>query len=721
MSFPGLVLLLLAICGAQAFGFQRPPGRLDLPPRVPSGALARFLNPAQAQAAATPGLFFIGPYGTPDRAAAPSWLYNPAGEGRGGGSFARRIEVPVKGKFMVAGMIVELPSPVTGDTVVFPEILLAREAEDRGPDLSRVLARKLNVSPDSGSGVLVAYLLEDNLLLQGPANLFIILRFPGSDSQSVTVMLDTDRDAGLFPGTSFISGPDDRFLGFEQAAEAVRYNFFGFETLVPPGLAGSQPAFGLVVYAGEQAVPADRPQVKEIAAGQGGSLRARLTLPQFYADGRALPSTLSRVRVTHLAGRSFTDSLIADLTVGSGGWVEILGLEPRPYLLRFAALTAEGAPGLAGGAYYVLPVDPGEPNDSREQATPLSWRDSTGRLLDEIDPPAGSIQNVSDFDFFSLNLSAGDSLVAGFPGLAGSWSTLDPVLSLLDSSGAVLAHAEGPEATASLRAVRSGRYYILVNDRALFSGVTFKDGLSRIYSLRARRLNRRGDVDGNGRVDYRDAFLVFFLTRGILDTLAFTPAQRLAADYDGDGVVLGDLEDFVGVLRAAGTVPSRDPENPPKTGLTGQAAATALAGARTWRLEFGDGSAVRLSLDRKPLLEVPGPEAASLLDLLPQAQGASLPVPVDESISLEQNSPNPFNPSTTIYFRLAGRTPVSLEVFDLRGRLLRTLFSGELDQGRHGVYWDGSDSRGRKAASGVYFYRLRAGGQVLTRKMLLVK
>jgi FlgD Ig-like domain len=93
-------------------------------------------------------------------------------------------------------------------------------------------------------------------------------------------------------------------------------------------------------------------------------------------------------------------------------------------------------------------------------------------------------------------------------------------------------------------------------------------------------------------------------------------------------------------------------------------------------------------------------------------------------MSLYQNVPNPFNPSTTISFDLgdeAGLFPVDLDIYDLRGRLVAGIFSGSLEAGFYSFIWDGKDSRGRPVASGVYFYRLKAGAQVAVRKMIMIK
>ncbi len=95
--------------------------------------------------------------------------------------------------------------------------------------------------------------------------------------------------------------------------------------------------------------------------------------------------------------------------------------------------------------------------------------------------------------------------------------------------------------------------------------------------------------------------------------------------------------------------------------------------------------------------------------------------PARSLTTLGQNYPNPFNPTTTITFRLGSVADVTLEVFDVRGALVRTLISGRRTAGPHRVDWNGVDNNGRIVASGVYYYRLRGGGDDVTRKMVLLK
>ena len=96
---------------------------------------------------------------------------------------------------------------------------------------------------------------------------------------------------------------------------------------------------------------------------------------------------------------------------------------------------------------------------------------------------------------------------------------------------------------------------------------------------------------------------------------------------------------------------------------------------------------------------------------------------------LSQNSPNPFNPSTRINYFLSIPSELTLNIFDLRGRLVRTLIEGEVSAGDHAIVWDGLDGRGQPTSAGMYFYRLSmetsrsqlTPGNTITRKMILLR
>lgn len=89
--------------------------------------------------------------------------------------------------------------------------------------------------------------------------------------------------------------------------------------------------------------------------------------------------------------------------------------------------------------------------------------------------------------------------------------------------------------------------------------------------------------------------------------------------------------------------------------------------------------------------------------------------------SLEQNLPNPFNPTTTIRYSLPNRGHVSLRVYDATGAHVATLVEGVQSEGPHSTRWNGLNADGREAASGVYFYRLSINGSECSKKMVLLR
>jgi hypothetical protein len=101
--------------------------------------------------------------------------------------------------------------------------------------------------------------------------------------------------------------------------------------------------------------------------------------------------------------------------------------------------------------------------------------------------------------------------------------------------------------------------------------------------------------------------------------------------------------------------------------------------------------------------------------------GELVPVPVQNNqtvnkFELSQNYPNPFNPNTTISFILAYNQNVSIKVYDIDGKLIKTLVNKKLSKGNHSVVFDGSN-----LSSGIYFYQFKTDSLTETKKMILVK
>ena len=94
---------------------------------------------------------------------------------------------------------------------------------------------------------------------------------------------------------------------------------------------------------------------------------------------------------------------------------------------------------------------------------------------------------------------------------------------------------------------------------------------------------------------------------------------------------------------------------------------------------------------------------------------------IPNKISLDQNFPNPFNPATAFQYNLAESGIIELTITDIIGRKVTTLISGYQRSGNHNVLWTGKDSNGNQVPSGIYFYNLKSGSNIITKKMTLSK
>jgi hypothetical protein len=104
-------------------------------------------------------------------------------------------------------------------------------------------------------------------------------------------------------------------------------------------------------------------------------------------------------------------------------------------------------------------------------------------------------------------------------------------------------------------------------------------------------------------------------------------------------------------------------------------------------------------------------------------EALALKVQLPKAFALSQNFPNPFNPSTTVAFDIpeGKEVNVRLNVYNMRGQLIRTLVNEVKSEGSYQIQWDGTDNHGRRVSSGVYFYRITTGEFSQTRKMVILK
>ena len=108
-------------------------------------------------------------------------------------------------------------------------------------------------------------------------------------------------------------------------------------------------------------------------------------------------------------------------------------------------------------------------------------------------------------------------------------------------------------------------------------------------------------------------------------------------------------------------------------------------------------------------------------EILAQASTTVNILNIPENYALHQNYPNPFNPTTTIAYDLPEDAFITLEIYDILGRRVRTLINSQIEAGYQKIIWDGRNDYGLELSSGFYFYRINAGNFNKTQKMVLLK
>ncbi|MEA1996872.1 MAG: DUF362 domain-containing protein [Gemmatimonadota bacterium] len=212
------------------------------------------------------------------------------------------------------------------------------------------------------------------------------------------------------------------------------------------------------------------------------------------------------------------------------------------------------------------------------------------------------------------------------------------------------------------------------------------------------------DIDGNGQVN-------------IVDVIKFLLDIREESDapgYDRNGDGIGNLPDAVALMLdiLRGDCPEQQVSS-----LASAAEALDIFD-RAKGLSRDDIQYVTKVLAQMNLTSEQ--EAAFRIALYGKPGKPALP----KSFSLAQNSPNPFNPATTISYSVPGHPAacnVSIKVYNLRGVFICTLVDAMRVPGAYSVFWNGMDQAGRRVPSGVYLYSMQAGEFVQTRKMVLLK
>ncbi len=205
-----------------------------------------------------------------------------------------------------------------------------------------------------------------------------------------------------------------------------------------------------------------------------------------------------------------------------------------------------------------------------------------------------------------------------------------------------------------------------------------------------------GDVSGDGIVTAYDASLVLKYIVGLTE---LSVEQKQVADVTDDGTITA-LDAALILQYSVGLITEFPNQGAPML--------TVIDENQLLTKIIGELENISLTKEQKHVLE-------QLRRQIKPKQTVLLP-----------NYPNPFNPETWLPFKLVDDSPVTIQIYNAKGQLIRTIALGNRNAGIYttkakSAYWDGRSSNGEKVASGVYFYRLQAGDFSATRRMVIVK
>ena len=271
---------------------------------------------------------------------------------------------------------------------------------------------------------------------------------------------------------------------------------------------------------------------------------------------------------------------------------------------------------------------------------------------------------------------------------------------------------------------------LVYGDVSMVDGVTVDDAsliLQEVVGHAVALDEAVADVSDNGAISAYDAALVLYKVVNPAYTFPCEAPGPLRPAADGERLVRfeksGDVwsllvNDAGGIAAGSFTVVLPD----------GAAADVSGAGLVVARQE---GSVLEVAFARIPsdegaLFEIRGLTCCAPAIMAGQLNEGRIVVAENAfatpaSFSLYQNSPNPFNPATTVRFAVPGASHVRLTIHNTAGQLVRTLVDEQVAAGAHAVVWDGRDDAGRNVASGVYAYRVVTDRGTMTRRMTLLR
>ena len=133
-----------------------------------------------------------------------------------------------------------------------------------------------------------------------------------------------------------------------------------------------------------------------------------------------------------------------------------------------------------------------------------------------------------------------------------------------------------------------------------------------------------------------------------------------------------------------------------------------------------DGNVIDFNSQQSNMFRI-GTDFDDCEDYSGQQLGLSIDDNIPKKIKLNQNYPNPFNPITSLSYTLLKDELVNLMVYDMKGRMVKTLINGFQTAGKKSVQWNATNHQGKPVSAGVYLYKVQVGAFVQTKKMILLK
>ncbi len=353
-----------------------------------------------------------------------------------------------------------------------------------------------------------------------------------------------------------------------------------------------------------------------------------------------------------------------------------------------------------------------EPNDTITTATPITFGY----------PAAGTLSRTSgDPDFYSFQVPVGHLIVDG----TDSTNTTNLRLTLYDSTGKELYDIDrNINERLEYNVTTAGKYYVRVLGNK--NGSTYATGPYQLWARIGTPTDAREPNDGPLFGFFNQVTPAGFNYSDTTNTL--DPGVGLpGSDWDYFSVIASPGQTITPLVQAKSFKSATTLNHIQLALYRKNAFSSALSSASST-----DGSDVSLSyavavadtyyvLVTNTTPSEAGPNARYKLTIGTPTGVLEDVTSLPKEFALDQNYPNPFNPSTTIRFALPKDAMVSLKVYDVLGREVRTLVNERVSAGYQQVVWDGRNQFGAQVASGMYIYRITAGEFISIKKMMMLK